>query len=98
MKNSLTAKITTTAFVFSMSAPLFGADMIDGEVRKIDLDQGKVTLRHAEIKSLDMPPMTMVFVVKDKAQLHQFKAGDKVKFKATNAGGQFTVTEIQKVP
>ena len=34
------------------------ADMTDGEVRKVDLDAGKVTLRHGEIKSLDMPAMT----------------------------------------
>ena len=70
-------------------------DMTDGEVRKIDLETGKITLRHAEIKSLDMPGMTMVFVVKDKAMLEKLKTGDKIKFKAINAAGQFTVTEIQ---
>ena len=44
--------------------------LADGEVRKIDKEQGKITLRHGEIKHLDMPPMTMVFVVKDKSMLH----------------------------
>ncbi len=72
------------------------ADMTDGEVRKIDMEGGKVTLKHAEIKSLEMPGMTMVFVVKDKAMLEKLKAGDKVKFKAINDGGKFTVTEIQQ--
>ena len=71
------------------------ADMTDAEVRKIDLEAGKVTLKHADIKSLDMPAMTMVFVVKDKAMLDKLKAGDKVKFKAINDAGKFTVTEIQ---
>ena len=71
------------------------ADMTDGEVRKVDLDAGKVTLRHAEIKSLDMPAMTMVFVVKDRNMLERLKAGDKVKFKAINDAGKFTVTEIE---
>ena len=71
------------------------ADMTDGEVRKIDMDGGKVTLKHADIKSLDMPGMTMVFVVKDKAMLDKLKTGDKVKFKAINDAGKFTVTEIQ---
>ena len=72
-------------------------DMTDGEVRKIDLEGGKITLKHAEIKSLDMPGMTMVFVVKDKALLDKLQAGDKVKFKAINDAGKFTVTEIQPV-
>ena len=70
-------------------------NMTDAEVRKIDLEAGKVTLKHADIKSLDMPAMTMVFVVKDKAMLDKLKAGDKVKFKAINDAGKFTVTEIQ---
>jgi Cu/Ag efflux protein CusF len=38
--------------------------MIDGEVRKSDKETGKITLRHGEIKHLDMPPMTMVFVAR----------------------------------
>ena len=71
------------------------ADMTDGEVRKIDMEAGKLTLKHADIKNLDMPGMTMVFVVKDKTMLDKLKAGDKVKFKAINDAGKFTVTEIQ---
>jgi Cu/Ag efflux protein CusF len=70
-------------------------DMTDGEVRKVDKEGGKLTLKHADIKSLDMPPMTMVFVVKDKAMLDKLKAGDKIKFKAINDAGKFTVTEMQ---
>ncbi len=71
------------------------ADMTDGEVRKVDLDAGKITLKHGDIKSLDMPAMTMVFVVKDKAMIDKLKTGDKVKFKAINDAGKFTVTDIQ---
>ena len=73
------------------------ADMTDGEVRKVDVDQAKVTLKHADIKSLDMPAMTMVFVVKDKAMLSGVKAGDKVRFKAVNDAGKYTITEMQVV-
>ncbi len=72
-----------------------GADMATGEVRKIDKNAAKLTLKHGEIKSLDMPPMTMVFNVKDKAVLDQFKAGDKVRFKAVNDAGKYTVTDIE---
>ena len=59
---------------------------------------GKLTLKHADIKSLDMPAMTMVFTVKDKAMLDKLKAGDKIKFKAINDAGKFTVTEMQMAP
>lgn len=70
-------------------------DLTDGEVRKIDHEAGKVTLKHGDIKSLDMPAMTMVFTVKDKAMLEKLKPGDKVRFKVVNDGGKFTLTEIQ---
>jgi Cu/Ag efflux protein CusF len=73
------------------------AQSTEGEVRKIDKAQGKITLKHGEIKSLEMPPMTMVFNVKDKSLLDKVKAGDKVKFKAVNEGGKFTVTDLQVV-
>jgi Cu/Ag efflux protein CusF len=71
------------------------SDMTDGEVRKVDIDAGKLTLKHADIKSLDMPAMTMVFVVLDKAMLGKLKTGDKIRFKVINDGGKFTITEIQ---
>ena len=87
------AKATAAATTAGSGAA--AADMTDGEVRKIDIEAGKVTLKHADIKNLDMPGMTMVFVVKDKAMLDKLKAGDKVKFRAVNDAGKFTVTEIQ---
>jgi Cu(I)/Ag(I) efflux system periplasmic protein CusF len=79
------------------AATATAADMADGEVRKIDKAQSKITLKHAEIKSLDMPPMTMVFSVKDKALLERVQPGDKVKFKAVNEAGKYTVTDLQVV-
>ncbi|MBL8346321.1 MAG: copper-binding protein [Rubrivivax sp.] len=72
-------------------------DMTDGEVRKVDAEAAKITLKHADIKSLDMPAMTMVFVVRDKAMLDKVKAGDKVKFRAVNEDGKFTITALQVV-
>jgi Cu/Ag efflux protein CusF len=73
------------------------ADMTTGEVRKINKDANKITLRHGEIKNLDMPPMTMVFRVKDPAMLDKVKAGDKVQFMAENLGGALTVIAIEPV-
>ena len=72
-----------------------GATMSDAEVRKIDKEQGKITLKHGEIKNLDMPPMTMVFRVKDPAMLGNLKEGDRVRFSADKVGGQYTVTGIE---
>ena len=70
------------------------ADMSDGEVRKIDKDTKKITLKHGELKNLGMPAMTMVFQVKDTALLDKVKAGDQVKFKAEKVGSGYAVTEI----
>lgn len=69
-------------------------DYAEAEVRKVDKDGGRVTLRHGPIANLDMPSMTMVFRVKDPALLEQVKAGDKVRFKAEKVQGAYTVTEL----
>jgi Cu(I)/Ag(I) efflux system protein CusF len=69
--------------------------MVDGEVRKVDKDAKKITLRHGPMPALDMPAMTMVFQVKDPAMLEQVKAGDKVKFQAEKVGGAFTITKLE---
>jgi Cu(I)/Ag(I) efflux system periplasmic protein CusF len=72
------------------------APLAEGEIRRVDKEAKKLTIKHGPIPNLDMPAMTMVFQVKDPALLDQVKAGDKVKFQAEKAGGQYTVTKIQK--
>ena len=74
------------------------AGMAEGEVRKVDRAAAKITLRHGEIRNLEMPPMTMVFQVQDKALLDKVKAGDRVRFAAEKVGGQYTVTQIEPLP
>ena len=71
------------------------AALTDGEIRKVDKDAKKITIKHGPIRNLDMPAMTMVFQVKDPAMLGQVKAGDKVKFAAESVGGAITVTKIE---
>ena len=71
------------------------AAMTDGEVRKIDKAQGKVTLKHGPIANLEMPPMTMVFKVADPKMLDSLKDGDKVRFSADRVNGAITVTAIE---
>jgi Cu(I)/Ag(I) efflux system periplasmic protein CusF len=82
----------------ALMSPLALAQDTEGEVRKIDKAQSKVTLRHGEIKNLDMPAMTMVFRVKDATQLDSVAVGDKVKFAAEKIDGNYVVTQIFKTP
>lgn len=70
-------------------------EMTDGEIRRIDKEQGKMSIRHGPLVTLDMPAMTMVFVVQDRAMLDQVKVGDKVRFHAEKIGSQYTVTRIE---
>jgi Cu/Ag efflux protein CusF len=86
-----------TAVATGASAPAT-TDMASGEVRKVYTDTPKILIKHGEIKNLDMPPMTMVFNLKDKAMADRLKAGDKVRFKAAQVGGEYTVTEIEIAP
>ena len=71
------------------------ADMTEGEIRKVDLDTQKITIKHGPIKNLDMPGMTMVFQVKDPALLTKVKTGDKILFHAEKSGGAIVVTAIE---
>ncbi len=69
--------------------------MTEGEVKKVDVALGKITLKHGYILHLDMPPMTMVFTAKDPALLTSLQPGDKVRFMAAMEGTKMVVTEIQ---
>ena len=93
----LSALCMTAAQAAAPAAPAAAqrAPMSDGEVKKIDKEAGKITLKHGPLANLDMPPMTMVFRVKDPAMLDQVKVGDKVSFVAEKVAGQLTVTHIE---
>lgn len=71
------------------------APSVDGEVTRIDPDAGKITLKHGEIKNLDIPAMQMAFRVADPAWLKTLQVHDKVRFSADKVNGQFTVTAIE---
>lgn len=105
--------ITSLALALALLAPAFAqqkaddhrahhptaaAEMAVGEVRKVDKDAKKLTIKHGEIKSLDMPPMTMVFQVKDAAQLDKLKVGDKIRFVAEKSNTGYVVTDIKAAP
>ena len=66
-----------------------------GTVKKVDAKAKKVTIIHEELKSLEMPAMTMVFRVKDDAMLEKLKEGASIEFVAERVEGKLTVTEIK---
>lgn len=76
------------------AAPATAASMSEGEVRKVDQGAGKITIKHGQLVNLGMPPMTMVFQVKDTTQLQQVKKGDKIRFVAEKSGNGYAVTQI----
>jgi Cu(I)/Ag(I) efflux system periplasmic protein CusF len=86
------------AFVCSLTPtiaqPLPPLDATQGEVRKVDKEAKKLTIKHGEIKNLDMPPMTMVFQIKDPLLLDKVKPGDKIQFHAAKENGSFIVTDL----
>lgn len=79
------------------TVPSTQAAMSDGEIKKVDKEAGKLTIKHGELKNLGMPGMTMVFKAQDPAMLDQVKQGDKVRFVADKVGGALTVTAIEAV-
>jgi Cu(I)/Ag(I) efflux system protein CusF len=85
------AALALTAVAYTSAAPT----TTEGEVRKVDKEQGKVTLKHGPIENLAMPGMTMIFKVSDPKMLDTVKAGDKVKFAADTINGALTVTAIE---
>ena len=90
MKRAAAALLFVCAAVSAQTAP-----MADGEVRKVDKEAGKVTLRHGPIANLKMPGMTMVFKVASPKMLEGLKDGDKVRFTADRVNGAITVTAIE---
>lgn len=86
---------TESASPVTQQMPDPDSSMSEGEVRKVDKSLGKITIRHGELKNLDMPPMTMVFQVNDKSVLETVKAGDRISFVADKVDGKFTVMQME---
>jgi len=95
--NTLLSRLSLSSLI-GLSLLSFGAQATEGEVRKLDRAQAKVTIRHGEIKNLDMPPMTMVFRAKPATLLDGLAEGDRISFEADKVDGQYTVTAIRKIP
>ncbi|MGR9477170.1 copper-binding protein [Rhizobium leguminosarum] len=73
----------------------FAEEFTKGVVNKVDVKAKKVTIKHEDLKNLDMPAMTMVFRVEDSALLERLKEGSNIEFVAERVNGKLTVTEVK---
>ncbi len=95
-KHALAIALALAALAATPLRPAL-AQMVDGQVVKVDESAGKITIKHGPLKKFDMDePMTMVWHVQDPAILKQVKAGDKIKFEPALVNSQFTVTKMEK--
>lgn len=102
MKNFALVGLFVSCIVNAQNAPSHGhahavKDLVDGEVQLVDKAGGNITLRHAEIRNMQMPAMTMTFNVKEPALLDKVKQGDRVKFKVEAVDGVPKVTALELV-
>ena len=91
-------KLIATCIAFASATVAFAQaarPVVEAEVRKVDLNTQKITLKHGAIPNIDMGAMTMVFRVSDPALLQKAKAGDKVMFTADKVDGAITVMSLE---
>jgi Cu(I)/Ag(I) efflux system periplasmic protein CusF len=97
MKSVLRAFAVASLVLLVSPLPVVAADIAlsEGTVKKIDKATHRIMLAHGPIANLGMPPMTMMFKVKDAALLQKVKDGDKVRFRVEDIDGDYTVVRIE---
>lgn len=93
MKPSKIAFLSALSLALANSA--FAAEFTKGQVTKVDAEQKKLTVKHEELTSLDMPAMTMVFSVADEAMLEKVQEGSNIEFVADRVRGKLTIVEMK---
>lgn len=85
------------ALLAMMSAAAIAEEVVwtKGEIKKVDLAQSKITIKHEEIKNLDMPGMTMVFFAPEKSIIEGLKEGDKKEFEFADMNGRMIVKQVK---
>jgi Cu/Ag efflux protein CusF len=91
----LTVVLAGLLIIVGSSAIADESEWVAAEVRRIDLEAARVTLRHEEIKSLQMSGMTMGFAVRDVSMLEGFKEGDRVVFTVIRDNGRLVITQMK---
>lgn len=84
-----------STLILTTAIPAFAAEYTKGQVTKVDEKAKKVTIKHEDLKNLDMPAMTMVFAVPDDATMKKLSAGKSIEFVAEKVKGKLTVTEVK---
>ena len=92
---AMAASDAQNTLLSATATPAVSTKLTSGEVRKIDTEQGKLTIKHAAIDNLQMPGMTLVFKATDSAMLQKLQVGDNIQFVAEKANGAIVVTNIQ---
>lgn len=92
---TISKTIAAIGVVFALAASASAQEYTKGEVTKVDTDQNKLTIKHEELTNLDMPAMTMVFVVADETMIDQVSEGQAIEFVVERVNGRLTVTEIK---
>ena len=92
---NVTKYILAAATVSLMVTGAWAAEFTKGVVKKVDVKAKKVTVIHEELKSLEMPAMTMVFRTSTDEMLASLKDGQKIEFVADRVNGKLTITEIK---
>jgi Cu(I)/Ag(I) efflux system protein CusF len=90
MKNLLAISLLLLSFC------AFANEWVKGETRRVDVDNKKITIKHEELKSLDMPPMSMVFNVENSEILKGINPGDQIEFIAEQKGTKLFVKQIRR--
>lgn len=70
--------------------------LADGVVKKVDQAAGTVTLAHGPLPN-GMPPMTMVFRLREPRWAAQLKPGQKIRFAVGEVNGDLTVLRFEGV-
>lgn len=87
--------VSTLAAPAAIAAESEQAHQTTGVVKEIDQENGRVTLAHDPVPSLDWPGMTMPFAVEDQAVFEKLEPGQAVEFDFVESeGGMFVITEI----
>jgi Cu/Ag efflux protein CusF len=94
MKTAMTISVTVMLFL-GTALGAFAQEFTKGVVNKVDAKAKKVTIKHEDLKNLDMPGMTMVFRVDDSAVLDKLKEGSNVEFVAERVNGKLVVTQVK---
>ena len=73
-------------------------EWVPGRVVGMDAERGRVTLKHAPIKSQKMAAMTMRFKVADASILTSYKVGDRVRFAVVLQDDELIVSRMERAP